>query len=314
MSQQADQNNLYRLRNCIISLRSTISNQQGALRGEQNAKAALIEPILDALGWNTRNPTEVCREFRAHKSDNPVDYALRLPDSSIPWLVVEAKGLGGDLDERRWLGQVLSYAVMASPKWCVLTNGDEWRVYNPRATADSPDQRLLLRFCLSKDDPDASAQWLALLTRDSAAGDQLERLWQTETVRKTLLRLVANKDKGLCSLISKQTEVLKAKAVAELLDSLLVRADLQSSLRSPDLPSKGMSGLEAAEVVLSETGRAMTIKDLLMEIRNRNLWSTTGRTPEATIYAAIIREIRTKGSASRFAKAGRGLFSLSKPQ
>jgi len=31
-------------------------------------------------------------------------------------------------------------------------------------------------------------------------------------------------------------------------------------------------------------------------------------TPEATIYAAIIREIRDKGVESRFAKKDRGLF------
>ena len=38
-------------------------------------------------------------------------------------------------------------------------------------------------------------------------------------------------------------------------------------------------------------------------------WNTSGRTPEATIYSAIIREIKAKGKASRFSKAGRGLFA-----
>lgn len=38
-------------------------------------------------------------------------------------------------------------------------------------------------------------------------------------------------------------------------------------------------------------------------------WKTGGKTPRATINAAIIREIREKGKSGRFKKAGRGLFA-----
>jgi hypothetical protein len=44
----------------------------------------------------------------------------------------------------------------------------------------------------------------------------------------------------------------------------------------------------------------------------KGLWRTGGKTPSATIYSAILREIRDKGDASRFAKAGRGKFTLAK--
>ena len=40
------------------------------------------------------------------------------------------------------------------------------------------------------------------------------------------------------------------------------------------------------------------------------LWKTGGKTPAATIYAAILREIQTKGTAARFKKTDRGLFTL----
>ena len=42
------------------------------------------------------------------------------------------------------------------------------------------------------------------------------------------------------------------------------------------------------------------------------LWKTSGKTPAATIYAAIIREIKVKGDKSRFRKTDRGLFELAK--
>ena len=44
----------------------------------------------------------------------------------------------------------------------------------------------------------------------------------------------------------------------------------------------------------------------------KGLWKTSGKTPHATIYAAIIREIQKKGSQSRFEKAARGKFTLRK--
>jgi hypothetical protein len=57
--------------------------------GEENTKAALIEPVLNSLGWNIFDPDEVHREYRRLSNDNPVDYALLL--QRTPRLFVEAK-------------------------------------------------------------------------------------------------------------------------------------------------------------------------------------------------------------------------------
>jgi len=43
----------------------------------------------------------------------------------------------------------------------------------------------------------------------------------------------------------------------------------------------------------------------------KGLWKTSGKTPAATLYAAIIREIAAKGKEARFRKVGRGQFELS---
>jgi hypothetical protein len=42
------------------------------------------------------------------------------------------------------------------------------------------------------------------------------------------------------------------------------------------------------------------------------MWTTGGKTPAATIYAAIIREIAAKGDQARFRKVERGKFTLAK--
>jgi hypothetical protein len=73
-------------------------------------------------------------------------------------------------------------------------------------------------------------------------------------------------------------------------------------------PTGPMSGLDAAAKVLAEAGIAMNVKDLTDSILAQKLWFTDGKTPGATIYAAIIREIAAKGPDSRFRKTDRGLF------
>ncbi len=96
--------------------------------GEQNTKAALIDPLLFALGWEVEDIDEVSREYRRKPQDNPVDYALFMLRS--PRLFVEAKDLGKDLSDRKWISQILGYATVVGVEWCVLTNGDEYRLYN----------------------------------------------------------------------------------------------------------------------------------------------------------------------------------------
>lgn len=43
----------------------------------------------------------------------------------------------------------------------------------------------------------------------------------------------------------------------------------------------------------------------------QGLWSSpNGKTPEATLYAAVLREVRDKGTSARFRKVDRGLFEF----
>jgi len=75
---------------------------------------------------------------------------------------------------------------------------------------------------------------------------------------------------------------------------------------------KRPSGLDAAVTVLAEAKRPMTTGEMVARMLEVGLWKTKGKTPAATIYAAIIREIATKGSTARFRKVERGKFELVK--
>ena len=74
---------------------------------------------------------------------------------------------------------------------------------------------------------------------------------------------------------------------------------------------KRQSGLDAAARVLKESGKPMKVKAIVETMLAKGYWRTSGKTPSATIYSAIIREIAAKAKAARFKKTGRGSFALS---
>ena len=79
------------------------------------------------------------------------------------------------------------------------------------------------------------------------------------------------------------------------------------------VPKKGLSLLNAAATVLERSGEAMPVRAMIEEAKASGLWTPTGgKTPEQTLYSAIIREIKDKGGASRFRKDGRGRFSFAR--
>jgi len=72
-----------------------------------------------------------------------------------------------------------------------------------------------------------------------------------------------------------------------------------------------MSGLDLAAKVLAEAKEPLNAKTIA-ERAIAEGWKTKGKTPEATLYAAIIREISKKGKDARFVKHARGLFTAAK--
>jgi hypothetical protein len=78
---------------------------------------------------------------------------------------------------------------------------------------------------------------------------------------------------------------------------------------APDDRGK-LSVLDAAAQVLTGATGPMTAPELIQAMADRKLWaSPNGKTPAATLSAAIGREIKVKGNAARFQKVGRGQFA-----
>lgn len=80
--------------------------------------------------------------------------------------------------------------------------------------------------------------------------------------------------------------------------------------KAPKTPH--VSALSAAVLVLASAPAAgMTTKAMVEAMVEQKLWaSPKGKTPEASLYAAITREIGKKGVNARFKKVDRGHFVL----
>ena len=74
---------------------------------------------------------------------------------------------------------------------------------------------------------------------------------------------------------------------------------------------KRVSALDAAAQVLAKAGKPMRAQELIAAMAEQGLWSSpAGKTPHATLYAAMLREITAKGKEARFTKVDRGLFEI----
>jgi len=163
----------------VIRKRIQQVRERKELIGEQNTKAALIDPLLSAMGWELQEIDEVRREYRRKPQDNPVDYALFLNRTEC--LLIEAKSLEKDLGDRKWISQNISYAAVVGVKWCVLTNGDEYRIYNSHAEVDV-DEKLFRKVRVSDSEPKFIIDTLVLLSKDKMRGSLLDEMWKAHFI------------------------------------------------------------------------------------------------------------------------------------
>jgi Restriction Enzyme Adenine Methylase Associated len=164
------------------TVRDRIAKYQRQGIGEQDTKAALIVPVLRALGWDVEDLEDVKLEYRRRPNDNPVDYALFL--LRTPRLFIEAKSLGAHLDDGKWASQILAYATVAGVEWVALTDGNEWRIYNSHAPV--PVEQKLFRVVHVADPESNVAETLRLLAKAQMADHLIDAFWKSDFVDRQI--------------------------------------------------------------------------------------------------------------------------------
>ena len=154
----------------IETLKQRIADHGPTLRdNETRTRLALIDPLLQVLGWDTTDPSIVIPEYDV--SGRKADYAL-LGHRGHPTATVEAKKLGEPLQSH--LGQMINYSNIAGIEYAGITDGDQWELYEVfrRGTLE---ERRMLNLRISSSPPYLSALNLLLLWRPNLSSGQAEQ-------------------------------------------------------------------------------------------------------------------------------------------
>lgn len=101
-----------------------------------------------------------------------------------------------------------------------------------------------------------------------------------------------------------------AEPKAEKTRAVATTASSPTAEGAGETPVRKLGALDAAARVLDEEARAMTCKEMVEAMAAKGYWTSPGgKTPHATLYAAIAREINAKGADARFRKTERGQFT-----
>lgn len=109
---------------------------------------------------------------------------------------------------------------------------------------------------------------------------------------------------------TKKTKSSKGKGPKAATAKAKAPKGTKAAKKAPEAKEEGLSGLDAAAKVLKEAGKPLNCKAMVAMMLDKGYWKSGGKTPWATLYSAILREINEKKNESRFKKTGRGLFEL----
>ena len=188
-----------------------------------------VNPVINALGWDTFNPDEVDREYSVR--GGRVDYCLRAPGRNL--VLIEVKRAGTELDDHE--EQLLRYAFDEGVPLAALTNGLLWWLYLPRAEGRWK-QRRFYRIDLEEQEPAITAAALHRFLNhdgllDGSALEEAQREFDSQerdrrlraALQEAWSRVLRDRDGLLRDLLSETVhEIAGGVPDDEMIDEFLV--------------------------------------------------------------------------------------------
>lgn len=135
----------------IKKLAAQLKLYKSSIDNEENTKTALVLPMLKSLGYDIHNPSELRCEYNASFGTKPAfaDYAI-VDGNGRALILIEVKSLGTQLEP--YFGQLNAYYCAKYPDFCVLTDGNEYRIYTDSEKKNVLDAEPSLVLKLDKPD------------------------------------------------------------------------------------------------------------------------------------------------------------------
>ncbi|MCK4323989.1 MAG: type I restriction enzyme HsdR N-terminal domain-containing protein, partial [Armatimonadetes bacterium] len=183
--------------------------------GEASTQMFLILPLIKALGW--KELEHITLEHQIAGGDI-VDIALVVEQK--PVIFVESKRLIRELSPKE-AKQVLGYAAAGGVRWCLLTNGQQYQLYDRSLEVELPGNLVFSVDLLEANDEEIIAK-LGLLSLHAVTSRQLERTAAKWYILSHLLGWMKEGDEKLIQLVKKRFPdkagaILKNGDVAEIL-------------------------------------------------------------------------------------------------
>lgn len=225
---------------CIEGLQAKLEKHRKDDLKETPTRVIFTDVLLQALGWDVRDPDEV--ELECPTIDGKsVDYSLKI--NGKPVLFVEAKPLNDPLTDVKSITQVVGYAANAGVEWCILTNGVTYKIYHSPEKAEAPDKLLFDVSLDSKENKGMPAQQIAerlsRFSREAMAKGVLDEIGK-ETfamgkIRKALDKMFLEPPNALVRLVRSTIgdDTIKPAQVKNALTRLWTRA---SDIEIPSPP------------------------------------------------------------------------------
>jgi hypothetical protein len=150
---------------------------------ESDTRAYLIDPILRILGYEGLD--DLHREVSIPATKEHIDYELLIGGQAT--VVVEAKAIRHSITDQH-AAQCVQYASVLGVRWCLITNGLTWVVYDAYAKGPLADKRVAQVGVGENETADAEA-WavLSLFSKQALSrAEPLTRLLTERVVRDEL--------------------------------------------------------------------------------------------------------------------------------
>ena len=245
---------------CIESLQAKLEKHRKDDLKETPTRTIFTDVLLQALGWDVRDPDEV--ELECSTIDGKsVDYALKI--DRRPVLFVEAKPLNDPLTDVKSITQVVGYAANAGVEWCVLTNGVTYKVYHSTEKAEAPEKLLFEVSIDTEENKGMPVQQIAerfsRFSRDAMVKGVLDEIG-TETftmgkIRKALDKMFSEPPNAFVRLVRSTMgdDTIKPAQVKNALNRLWTRTSDVETL-SFTTPTDRIEGVDTIVVPAREEG------------------------------------------------------------
>ena len=191
----------------VKALAARIPKLSENISTEEATKNALVMPLINILGYNVFDPTEVIPEFTADhgtKKGEKVDYAI-IKDGK-PSILIECKNIDVDLS-REQASQLFRYFSVTPAKVGILTNGIVYRFYSDLESPNKMDDVSFLEINLL-DLKEPLIQELKRFTKDSFDPDGLADvacdLKYTKEIKQLLAKEMVSPSEDFVKFLAKQ--------------------------------------------------------------------------------------------------------------